>query len=170
MKARSGFVSNSSSSSFVCVAVGVDPKAIDPGDVKGLFGLGKMLCEGLDRLWFDGEMVALMQEFPEAFGDKLTVYRRVESLASLDGSDGGVVPIDKRALADFAEAARHTMDDVVLVGENVDQNSTHDARRMIEAYVEKYEWNAPPEAKRKNTSLANRMHRFLSTLEKVRQL
>ena len=61
MRVRTGFVSNSSSSSFVCIATSVNPMGIDASDTEGLFGIGKMLCEGRDRLWLDSEMVALLQ-------------------------------------------------------------------------------------------------------------
>ncbi len=172
MKIRTGFVSNSSSSSFVCIATSVNPMGIDASDTEGLFGIGRMLGEGRDRLWLDSEMVALLQQFPEEFQDRISVYRKVPGIQSLDNSDGGVLPIDLRALADFAEAARHSKEEVVLVGETVDQNSTRTAQEMIGTYVDGdgYNWDLDPETKKNNGMRAGRMRRFLRTVEKVREL
>ncbi len=170
MRVRTGFVSNSSSSSFVCIATSVNPMGIDASDTEGLFGIGKMLCEGRDRLWLDSEMVALLQQFPEEFQDRIAVYRKVPGLQSLDSDDGSVLPINLRALADFAEAARHSKEEVVLVGVEIDQNSTRGALEMIGTYVDGYNWDLDPETKKNNGMVAGRMRRFLRTVEKVREL
>ena len=173
MKIRIGFVSNSSSSSFVCIATSVNPMGIDASDTEGLFGIGKILNEGIDRLWLDSKMVALLQQFPEEFQDRIAVYRKVPGIQSTESEDGGVFPIDLLALADFAETARYSKEEVVLVGETVDQNSTCDADKMIDVYIEDNNWDLDSETEKKRQPshlIANKMRRFLRTIEKVRDL
>ena len=90
MRTRSGFVSNSSSSSFVCIYRKVDADSLETAsfdDFECLMARGRYLGEGVDVIELDKALFGLLRKFPGLRG-KLeffdTVYSADEGEKELD--------------------------------------------------------------------------------------
>jgi len=120
MKNRDGFVSNSSSSSFILIGDRVAINTLTDKDVgPGLIATGKYLCDGIDIFTISSTgMLKFIQDHPGPF----TVYKNA---IVRDGDEP--IDIDKPC---------------TVVGGEQDQNSSWDIDRLFDHYEELIEEEA----------------------------
>ena len=113
MKIRNGFVSNSSSSSFIVFADKInDPSTLKAKDVKKekIMILGKELCNGTDLFAVqDAKMLAYAQNNPYL---KRCVWLRVADMRDTEYEDGFFTIPDSAKTGLSIEVDHHSSDDL----------------------------------------------------------
>lgn len=117
MKTRNGFVSNSSSSSFVILGKKINVE--DLKNVKNPKLLGGYINEGQDVVTLDSEKIELI----EKFGLK-SDWIIIDSYKEIDGESGGRMSKD-----DLPEG------DIDIIGIKKDYYCTEDINEFIEDYI-----------------------------------
>ena len=117
MKIRNGFVSNSSSSSFIVIGDHIDfsdiSDALDNG--KEIYALGKWLYEGQDFFPVQKNMIGYISKLPERTFNFLEVFKMFEEEGSIEKSDFGK---NKKVKIMSVEADYHSSDTLKELKEN----------------------------------------------------
>jgi hypothetical protein len=128
MKIRNGFVSNSSSSSFVALAVPININDITSEMIKKceVITFGAEISEGIDMIEINSEdMIKFFKLFPRYDNDwsdgKFCFWKVIKS------GDGGFT-FNKSELPD---------EHYEIVSETIDQHSSTDLNTLIERYTNK---------------------------------